>query len=558
MSRELSTLQPTAQSGSKQLNTMMRRTQRSQVDAMRRLAERLVANLEQDGLKKLIQGFQEFAVDYATTLDQANESGQLSFLLRSGIERLLQEWNILSRACEQRNEPNVEDRQQSVRNYLETADRQLSGYCSRWHPPAHSSYTSLRTPVAYFEKLYRISRALFHPEIPMVSIPLSDYDAPKRWQALAHEMGHHIFWNAVTLDEFVRLQDGMRQALAEALGKKLGVIGHRTNEESVVKRLNLWNLWLEEAFADICGVLFAGPRFALSAQDLAASSVSKDQDLIGRKDDVHPSLYLRPLIALQVVREIAERSPRTDYRDKLLAWAGKGQEVTRGRIPSFEDQLSSKSARQTQRSVSGEYDLPLNLPSLSDRWLAFAPDAGQKPHPGALATLDDLASDVPIIVHALLNEPLWPDDKCLWDLVCCYAGQECRDEDRHKTIDDDLADLDQMNWDALPDIRSPIVYPNIPPTSPDANSDFGRILSHLVAIVHAAETIKPDAKAEVFWKLFAAMEIETNAGTLHSHPVEDIVSHAHNFPDPPILGRASISVTWKHYHDAFGRLIWVW
>jgi hypothetical protein len=79
-----------------------------------------------------------------------------------------------------------------------------------------------------------------------------------------------------------------------------------------------------------------------------------------------------------------------------------------------------------------------------------------------------------------------------------------------------------------------------------------------VAIVHAAETIKPDAKAEVFWKLFAAMEIETNAGTLHSHPVEDIVSHAHNFPDPPILGRASISVTWKHYHDAFGRLIWVW
>ncbi|MFZ1472822.1 MAG: hypothetical protein WAV53_12540 [Anaerolineae bacterium] len=58
MSRELPTLQPTAQSSSKQLNTtMMRRTQRSQVNAMVRMADRLVANIEQEGLTALIQGF---------------------------------------------------------------------------------------------------------------------------------------------------------------------------------------------------------------------------------------------------------------------------------------------------------------------------------------------------------------------------------------------------------------------------------------------------------------------------------------------------------------------
>ena len=171
MSRELSTLQPTAQSSSKQLNTMMRRTQLRQVNAMVRMADRLVANIEQEGLTALIQGFQKFAVEYATTLDKANESGQLSFLLRSGIERLLQEWNILSRACEQRRETKpdymkADDRKEGVRFYLEMADGRLASFCDRWRPPSSTSYVPLQTPVVYFEKLYRISRALFAPGIP--------------------------------------------------------------------------------------------------------------------------------------------------------------------------------------------------------------------------------------------------------------------------------------------------------------------------------------------------------------------------------------------------------
>ncbi|MFZ2421586.1 MAG: hypothetical protein WA029_10610 [Anaerolineae bacterium] len=58
MSRELPTLQPTTQPSSKQLNTtMMRRTQLRQVNAMVRMADRLVANIEQEGLTALIQGF---------------------------------------------------------------------------------------------------------------------------------------------------------------------------------------------------------------------------------------------------------------------------------------------------------------------------------------------------------------------------------------------------------------------------------------------------------------------------------------------------------------------
>ncbi|MBK6431481.1 hypothetical protein [Candidatus Amarolinea dominans] len=559
MSRQLSTSQPTLRLQTKQLGTAVRRTQRNQVNAMVRLADRLFKKVDQDGLETLIGKFKDFAIEYATTLDNANQSGQLSFLLRSGIERLLQEWNILSRACEQRRETNPkymksEDRQESTRYYLEQADAMLASYCARWKSPDDPVYVPLQTPVVYFEKLYRISRALFAPDIPVISIPLSDYDAPDRWQALAHEIGHHIFWNGVTLDEFVPLQNRMCQAVMDALCRKLGV-DFSTAEEAIVGRLNLWNLWMEEVFADICGVLFAGPMFALSAQDLAAVSVSKDTELVGVKNDAHPSLYLRPLIALQVVREIADRSSHPYYRDKLMAWAGMGEEVTRGRVPSYEDQLRMQAAREARKSVGGEYDLPVNRPSLSDRWLAFAPKIGKEEYPGAHTTLDDLAGDVPLIVHTLLNKPVWPGDRCLWDLICCHAGQECRDDHRHKTIDDDLADLDRMSWTELPDITSPI-FPEIPSAPSSPHSDFEKVLSHLVTTIMAAEKFAPDVKAKLFWTLFAAMEIEADAAAYHTHEAEDIVSHSHHVPDPPIRGRLSVSVTWKHSHDAAGRHVY--
>ena len=559
MSRQLSTSQPTLRLQTKQLGTAVRRTQRNQVNAMVRLAERLIEKVDQDGLVKLIDEFKKFAGEYATTLDNANQSGQLSFLLRSGIERLLQEWNILSRACEQRRETNPkymtsEDRRESTRYYLEQADAMLASYCARWKSPDDPVYVPLQKPVVYFEKLYRISRALFAPNIPVISIPLSDYDAPDRWQALAHEMGHHIFWNGVTLDEFVPLQNRMCQAVMDALCRKLGV-DFSTAEETTVGRLTLWSLWMEEVFADICGVLFAGPMFALSAQDLAAVSVSKDTELVGVKNDAHPSLYLRPLIALQVVREIADRSSHPDYRDKLMAWAGMGEEVTRGRVPSYEDQLRMQAAREARKSVGGEYDLPVNRPSLSDRWLAFAPKIGKEEYPGAHTTLDDLAGDVPLIVRTLLNEPVWPGDRCLWDLICCHAGHECRDDHRHKTIDDDLADLDRMSWAELPDITSPI-FPEIPSAPSSPHSDFEKVLSHLVTTIMAAETFAPDVKAKLFWTLFAAMEIEADAAAYHTHEAEDIVSHSHHVPDPPIAGKLSVSVTWKHSHDEAGRHVY--
>jgi len=552
MSRELSTLQPAAQSSSKQLNTTMRRSQRSQVSAMVRLADRLVANIEQDGLTDLIGGFRAFAADYAAMLDKANESGQLSFLLRSGIERLLQEWNILSRACEQRNEPNpkymrVADRQQSVRNYLDMADKQLSGYCERWRPPAHTAYTSLQTPVAYFEKLYRISRALFAPGIPVVSIPLPDYDAPDRWQALGHEMGHHVFWNGVTLDEFSALQSRLRQAVADAVLKRLGVTDYSNAPSNLnMQRIDLWGHWLEEVFADVCGVLFAGPAFAYSAQELAAASVSTLDDLVGADDQTHPSLYLRPLIALQVIREIAGKLHDVDakYAAALLGWAGAGDTETQRRAPGFDDFLKTNQPDEWMSGKRTPADLTVSRGAIltgDERWQRFTASAADMTHRTTDRTTDipltELKADVPVVVQALLTAPVWPEGKCLWDLVEFYG---LRPGDRN------VAELKE--WSTLFDISTRPAFPPIPDLSSLPAGDFKPVALRMADVV-GKSTVTDAEKPRAFWILLSALNVESESAGLYQPHTNFASDHSH-LPE-----QFWALFTKQHKHDAIGSTI---
>jgi hypothetical protein len=540
---------------SRQLNTGARRRHLRQVNAMVRLASRLTklpASRTTPGLGVLLDAFGKFALEYAVVLNDANTKGDLPFLLHSGIERLLQEWSILSRACEQRSELSpksmlASERQESVRYYLEEADKLLLSYCQRWHyaAPTSSPYIPLQTPVAYFEKLYRISRALFAPSIPVISIPLSDYDAPENWQALAHEMGHHIFWNAIELGEFAGVQRKMRASVATALLDELGVADISKAAEPLRRRLGLWDDWLEEVFADVCGVLFAGPAFALSAQDLAAASVSKLTDLIGEQDEHHPSLYLRPLIALQVVREVAAASPRADYRQKLLDWAGLGEVETQRRALGFEDQLRAQRASQVG-SVGSSKRLPAELEAvpetfpLNTRWQYFAAAAAAQQHPAVGITLEELAGDVPVVVRTLLNTGFWPGGRKLLDLID-YHGRQASDAD--------LAELKNLSWSALPSLDALKNYPPIPPAVPDPQSDFQHVLNRVirgVAEADLAETEKP----RIFWTLLSAMNVEADAG-LHIHEL-GVAPHSHPIP---ILG---ISMTWKHRHPSWTTIDPAW
>ena len=388
-------------------------------------------------------------------------------------------------------------------------------------------------------------RDSFNPEIPVVSIPLSDYDAPERWQALGHEMGHHVFWNAVILDEFNALQTRLRQAVADAVLKRLGVTNYsNVPSNQYLQRIDLWGHWLEEVFADVCGVLFAGPAFAYSAQELAAASVSTLDDLVGADDQAHPSLYLRPLIALQVIREIAGKLHDVDtkYAAALLAWAGAGDTETQRRAPGFDDFLKTT---QPDERVSGKRipaDLTVSRGAIltgNERWQLFTAPAAQENHPTANVSLPELAADVPTVVQTLLTAPVWPGGQRLWDLVDFYGLKE---KDRQ------TAELKE--WSALPGISTQPVFPAVP--GPDAipEGDLKPIGLRLMSTVSELN-MSEEEKRRMFWRLLSALDIERDAGFFHKHTnAKD--DHTHE-----LRGIPGIHFSGKHHHDPAGnRVFW--
>jgi len=251
------------------------------------------------GLKELVKQFSSFATEYLALLEKVPPLiANRHFVMNEGVEKLLNGFNILSRACEQRRGQKTP---YSLSKYLAKAEAILSDYCGLWKPASSEQdgpYLKLITPVAYFEKLYRITRAIYAPDIPIVSIPLTVYNNPDKWQALAHEMGHHIFWNSLA-----RVNDVAD--LHKRLYAEIGNLG--------LADTNPWDRWVEEVFADVCGGVFAGIDYLISSRDFMAGKAKELSDL-AINDGEHPCLFLRPLIVAATVRKIY---PSSDLDQKV-------------------------------------------------------------------------------------------------------------------------------------------------------------------------------------------------------------------------------------------------
>ncbi|MDM8527066.1 hypothetical protein QUF58_02535 [Anaerolineales bacterium HSG24] len=296
-------------------------------------------------LIKLLKKFSGFSKGYIRLTEQMPpEIARPQFVLKRGIDKLLNEWSTISRACEQRIEraENNGDSFQhgDLSDNLKGARKKLQSYCERWNGEGTANpYLPLNEPVVYFEKVYRLSRSVYAPEIPIISIPLVDYDPDYsynssepdekqvRWTALAHEFGHHIFWNSLELENMAQMRSDMREKVIDALavsaerGKAIIGIQRIHVSQKMVERTTLWGHWLEEVFADVCGTLLDGPAYALSAQDIAAERVAVVDDLI-KDDHEHPAPYLRPLISIQVLEKMAQETDSDEFRVLLLTENG--------------------------------------------------------------------------------------------------------------------------------------------------------------------------------------------------------------------------------------------
>ena len=180
-------------------------------------------------------------------------------------------------------------------------------------------------PILYFEKSFQISR---HPyqTFPLLGIAQERFKYDGR-ASLAHELGHHVFWNNGDLDEYAKRLAAIRKKIAETLlgGSFPNVnfgnpVETQRDISSRFEQYSIWSGWIEEVFADVFGTLIAGPQFAKSAQDvLIRERVGQPGDLIMGDGD-HPAPALRPLISLAVLREIAE--PQDEFGIELTRLIG--------------------------------------------------------------------------------------------------------------------------------------------------------------------------------------------------------------------------------------------
>jgi hypothetical protein len=360
------------------------------VELAQRWQER-INDKEWPELDELLKTFAAFAEDYVRLLKQTPvEISRPKFALSRGVDKLLNEWNALSRACEQRFEDeNVNAPGEGLPGNLRGAKRKLQKYCDRWNGTRVSApYLKLSNPVVYFEKIYRLARSVYAPHSPVISIPLTDYDPgytfsdheddELRWPALAHEFGHHIYWNALDFQDAEAMRAAMRDSVVEAIistnsGEKTKGLQRIRQSTQIVGRASLWSQWLDEIFADICGTLLDGPIYALTAQDVAAERAQKVDDLkVG--DFEHPAPYLRPFITLRVLRVMAQESPTETFRDTL--------DNTHGLIAQLEK-----------------------------RWREFCGQLETQHYPNTALTLQELENDIPAVVDTILTGRYWPGTK---------------------------------------------------------------------------------------------------------------------------------------------------
>lgn len=252
-------------------------------------------------LANLIVEFRKFARSYFTFF--ASDEASTPRELKQVLQRIQLEWEIISRACVQRT---VEEFVGPLNRADEIADHYYQQY------QGFSEKQSAR-PVVYFEKVYGITRSPFDPPFALISIPLSVYDNENAWQGLAHEMGHYIYWNSVPLNDVKRLHNGLKEKIWEAVSKGSTFL----DVAQQVKLAGVWHAWLEECFADICGVLLAGPIFAVSGQQIVVENDDGGEDALLLDDEAHPLPYIRPLIVLATLDWVVSQVTDENQQEQL-------------------------------------------------------------------------------------------------------------------------------------------------------------------------------------------------------------------------------------------------
>lgn len=200
--------------------------------------------------------------------------------------------------------------------YLHLADEMAEGWLGK---PSRRFFV-------YFQKTYSISRFEYDQRIPSISIPLDVWRDPWHWMGIAHEIGHHVYWNSrkdihglIDTDQPIEflLKTKIYEAFSTIVDKNItdkNPINTVWQQHSAM--LELWDQWIEEIFADVFGALILGTAYVESL--IAWMAPQLDSDNLFDTSDDHPSAFIRPLLQIAAIREQARRLDTSGMKGSTL------------------------------------------------------------------------------------------------------------------------------------------------------------------------------------------------------------------------------------------------
>ncbi|NJN94085.1 MAG: hypothetical protein HC875_08310 [Anaerolineales bacterium] len=255
-----------------------------------------VRNEIQEEIKK----FQSFFTAYRNyflqneVIEQYSDQATQSFVLSKVMEKTVENWSILSKAIDQRYNT-------SLNPHLEQLDQKAYEFYKRFEVAGNGN-----KPITYFGKVFNLTRFPYDAA-PLLGVPFDRIGQPDLYEAVAHELGHFVFWNSGDLEEYRQRFIILRQQIATIFNWS-GPIDLDTplGDDPDTARVSTWLNWAEEIFADVFGTLMSGPAYAKNAQDLqVCEQIGELADLVG-DDGRHPMPFLRPLISLATLRIMAK------------------------------------------------------------------------------------------------------------------------------------------------------------------------------------------------------------------------------------------------------------
>ena len=159
----------------------------------------------------------------------------------------------------------------------------------------------------YFNKVSSI-RYLPFTKIPILGIPYL-FAEPRGWSAIAHEIGHYLYWNlGNNLVETPRRQEQLKSEAIQFL-TDAGI--DEKQQEFVIP-------WLEEIFSDVVGTCIDGSKFVEASEEFIKSQAGNEEESTFN-DGHHPPLILRPFVWKRALRRGGRtvKRPEQDHRVSL-------------------------------------------------------------------------------------------------------------------------------------------------------------------------------------------------------------------------------------------------